>query len=455
MEITTPIVAIIGRPNAGKSTLFNRLTRSRQALVDDAPGVTRDRLYGQIRHGRHSFTIIDTGGFDPPDDREFAAAVHAQIDLAIEEADAIIFLADGRQGLSPLDEEISRRLRRYGKPLILAVNKIDNPAQEAYASDFYQLSCQQTHFVSAAHGYGVADMLDHLVSLLPETAPEDISGDDPQEEEGEGYKGRLRVSLLGRPNAGKSSMLNALTQSRRSLVSDIPGTTRDALDTPFTRQGQEYLFIDTAGIRRQARINSKLEWAGIFRSLRAIERSHVVCLLLDASQAAADQDLRLINRVTEAGRAMLVLRNKADLVKNDPQAAARLKKEKERIAMLAPWAPVLSVSALSGQGLNKVFSWLQTVFAQYNSRVSTSRLNQVLEDIVTRHSPPLFKGSRPKFFYAAQTGVRPPTIILFVNRPEHIHTSYQRYLHHRLREALGLSHSPLRLVYKSRKKIDS
>ncbi|MDR1396644.1 MAG: ribosome biogenesis GTPase Der [Desulfarculales bacterium] len=453
MESTTPVIAIVGRPNAGKSTLFNRLTRSRQALVDSAPGVTRDRLYGRIRHGRHQFTVIDTGGFDPPADREFAAAIHAQIDLAIEEANAVIFLTDGRQGLNPLDEEIYRRLRRCGKLLIVAVNKIDSPAQEEHASDFYRLSCEYTHFISAAHGYGMTDMLDSLALLLPEAAQEDPDKDgEGSDGFSEGFEGRLRVSLLGRPNVGKSSLLNALTQSQRSMVSDIPGTTRDALDTPFTRQGREYLFIDTAGIRRQARINSKLEWAGIFRSLRAVERSHVVCLLLDASQAVADQDLRLISQVTEAGRAMLTLINKIDLVKNDPEAGARLKREKERITTLAPWTPFLPVSALSGQGLNKIFSWLQTVFAQYNSRVSTSRLNQALEDIVARHSPPLLQGRRPKFFYATQTEVRPPTVVLFVNRPESIHISYQRYLHHRLREALGLRYSPLRLIYKARKK---
>ena len=451
MESTTPIIAIIGRPNVGKSTLFNRLTKTRQALVDNLPGVTRDRLYGQAAYEGRPFTIIDTGGFNPPADQAFAEQVHIQIDLAMSEADAIIFLTDGRAGLNPLDEEIAEKLRRANKPLILAVNKIDGPSQEDQAQEFYRLAFTHAHFISAAHGYGVADMLDDLINLLPpyEEAEDDFSEEDDEE----GFRGGLRVSLLGRPNVGKSSLLNALTKSNRAVVSDVPGTTRDALDTPFTHNGQEYLLIDTAGIRRKARIDTQLERASIFRSLRAIERSHVVCLLIDAGAPLADQDLRLMGQIVEAGRALIILINKVDLLKNDTQAQQRLKLELERIATVAPWAPVVRISSLSGQGLNKIFIWIKRVFAQYNSRISTGRLNQALEGILNHHPAPLVKGARPKFFYATQTGVRPPTIVLFVNRPDAIHISYQRYLHNQLRQALQLEYSPLRLIYKQRKKV--
>ena len=450
MEQTTPIVAIVGRPNVGKSTLFNRLTKTRQALVDNLPGVTRDRLYGTVNYDGCQFTVIDTGGFNPPSDELFARQVHEQIDIALEEADAVIFLADGKHGLNPLDEEIAVRLRRTSKnkPLILAINKIDGPKQEDENLDFYQLAINPIHFVSAAHGYGIGDMLDELLSLLPPCRLQDEEQDNLDEE----FRGPLRVSFLGRPNVGKSSLLNALTKSQRAVVSDVPGTTRDALDTPFTLNDREYLLIDTAGIRRKSRIDTRLERASIFRSLRAIERSHVVCVLLDASQPLADQDLRLIGQVVEAGRALLLVFNKMDLVKGDEQAQLRLKLEQERLQVVAPFAPIARISSLTGQGLDKIFNWVERIFAQYNSRIATSQLNQAFNQILEQHHPPMVKGLRPKFFYATQTGVRPPTIVVFVNNTEVIHLSYKRYLHNQLRQALSLSYAPLRVLYKARKK---
>jgi ribosome-associated GTPase EngA len=294
-EQITPIVAIVGRPNTGKSSLFNRLTRTRQALVDNWPGVTRDRLYGQAVHGNHCFTFIDTGGFDPPADQNFSAQIHAQIELAIAEADAIIFLTDGRQGLNPLDEEISRRLRRYGKPLLLAVNKTDNPGQEDAA--FYQLSCQQTHFISAAHGYGIGALLDALAAHLPSSCRGEKENCRDGEEETPVAETQLRVSFLGRPNVGKSSLLNALTGSQRAVVSDIPGTTRDALDTPFTMGGQEYLLIDTAGIRRT---KDPIESIGVEKSRAAADSADLILRVLDAAPknapAPADNEIIVINK---------------------------------------------------------------------------------------------------------------------------------------------------------------
>ncbi len=450
MEHTTPLVAIIGRPNVGKSTLFNRLTKTRQALVDDLPGVTRDRLYGTVDFDGSRFMVIDTGGFNPPADQLFADEVHEQIDIAMEEADAIIFLADGKHGLSPLDEEIANRLRRQvrNKPLLLVVNKVDSPKQEDENQDFHKLAITPIHFISAAHGYGVGDMLDELLTLLPPC----FKPEEEHELEDEVFKGPLRVSFLGRPNAGKSSLLNALIGSSRAVVSEVPGTTRDAVDTPYTHGEREYLLIDTAGVRRKSRIGSRLERASIFRSLRAIERSHVVCVLIDASRGLADQDLRLVSQVVEAGRSLLLLFNKMDLLKGDEEGQERLKLAEERLKVVAPFAPMVRISSLTGQGINKIFIWVERIFAQYNSRIGTGRLNQELNRIVGQHHPPAVKGVRPKVFYATQTAVRPPTLVLFVNQPEAVHVSYQRYLHNQLRQALGLSHAPLKILYKARKK---
>lgn len=450
MEHTTPIVAIIGRPNAGKSTLFNRLTKTRQALVDDLPGVTRDRLYGTVNYDGHCFTIVDTGGFNPPSDEIFAKEVHEQIDIAMEEADAIIFLADGKHGLNLLDKEIANRLRRNinKKPLFLAINKIDQPKQEDENLNFYQLAIEPIHFISAEHGYGVRDLLDDLVSRLPACFVTEV--EDNLEEE---FKGPLRVSFLGRPNVGKSSLLNNLTQSQRAVVSDIPGTTRDALDTPYIHNGREYLLIDTAGVRRRSRIDTRLEKASIFRSLRAIERSHVICLLIDASQPVADQDWRLMAQVIEAGRALLVLFNKMDLLKGDEEGRQRLKMAEERLRVIAPFAPLLRISSLTGQNTGKIFTWVERIFEQYNSRMTTGQLNQALERITSQHQPPMVKGARPRFFYATQTAVRPPTLVLFVNNPDAIHASYQRYLYNQFRQELQLAYSPLRIHYRARKKV--
>jgi GTP-binding protein len=440
MEKTaSPIVAIIGRPNAGKSTLFNRLTKSRQALVDDIPGVTRDRLYGQVECGDRRFTIVDTGGFNPQADELFAPQVHEQIAIALTEADAIILVIDGRQGLNPLDQEIIQDLYKSGnnKPVILAINKTDSPQRED--SEFMALASHPLHFISAAHGYGINDMLDQLLNLIPNYGHSDKDSSDP-----------MRVSFLGRPNVGKSSLVNALTGTQRAVVSDIAGATRDALDTPFIYNNSEYVLIDTAGVRRKAKISTTLEKSSIFRSLRAIERSHVVCVCLDISTPLTDQDLRIVGQVVEAGRGLLILLNKSDLLQKDKIHSQQLQQMQERLQTVAPFAPHLRISCLTGQGLNKIFPWVEKIFNQYNSRISTSRLNQAMESILRQHQPPIVKGIRPKFFYATQTSVRPPTIVFFVDQPQAVHTSYKRYLHNQLRPILTLENSPLRLIYKTR-----
>ncbi len=437
--MNSAIVAIVGRPNVGKSTLFNRLTKTRRALVDDLPGVTRDRLYGRARAEGRVFTLVDTGGFDPPSDQDFADEVHTQIELALAEADLVLCLADGRAGLSPLDEEVARKLRRTQKPVIWAVNKIDSYQQEEAASEFYALGAERLHFISAAHGYGVRDLLEDLVALLP-------SAEDSEEDETEA----VRVALVGRPNVGKSSLLNALTGQPRVVVSDVPGTTRDAVDTPLSVGGKDYVLIDTAGIRRQGKVNRGLEKAGVFRSLRAVERAHVAAVLIDASEGVTDQDLKLAGYALDSHRALVMVVNKWDLLKGNSHRQEQLKKELEVARRFAPWSPLLFMSAKTGKGVDKLLPTVDKVWSEYNLRLATGPLNQALEEITEHHTPPLVKGKRVKFYYASQVATRPPTVVLFVNDPKRVHFSYRRYLVNELRRALGLSIAPLRLILRQR-----
>jgi GTP-binding protein len=437
----TPLVAIVGRPNVGKSTLFNRLTRTRRALVHDLPGVTRDRLYGRAEHGGRAFTVVDTGGFDPPADQAFAAEVHAQVELALEEAQAIVFVADGRAGLSPLDFEVAERLRRTAKPVVLAVNKVETDRGREDAAEFYGLGLERVCFISAAHGRGVGGMLDAVAAALPAEEPEAGQGlEEPP----------VRVALVGRPNVGKSSLLNALVGGPRVVVSEVPGTTRDAVDTPISFGGRDYVLIDTAGIRRQGRVKKGLEKAGVFRSLRALERSHVTAAVLDAAEGVTDQDLHLVGEAVEAYRGLVLVVNKWDLVAGDRHAEERVRHQIGRALKFAPWAPVLMTSALTGKKVTRLLPAVDQVFAGYNRRMDTGPLNRALERAVERHQPAVRKGRRLKFLYATQVGVRPPHVVVFVNDPAEVHFSYRRYLANQLREAMGLEHSPLRLSLKQR-----
>ncbi|RJX31066.1 MAG: ribosome biogenesis GTPase Der [Desulfarculus sp.] len=432
------MVAIVGRPNVGKSTLFNRLTRTRRALVDDLPGVTRDRLYGRAQAGGRVFTLVDTGGFDPPADQEFATEVHAQIELALSEADLILCLTDGRAGLSPLDQEVARRLRRTEKPVIWAVNKVDGPSQENAAAEFYALGAERLHFISAAHGLGINGLIEDILAHLP---PADEAAEEAP---------AVRVALVGRPNVGKSSLLNALTGQPRAVVSPVPGTTRDAVDTPLTVGGRDYVLIDTAGIRRQGRVQRGLEKASVFRSLRAVERSHVAVVLIDAGEGITDQDLKLAGHVLEAHRGLIMAVNKWDLLKSDAHRQQQLKKELEMGRRFAPWSPLLFMSAKSGLGVERLLPTVDQLWEEYNLRLATGPLNQALQDITARHSPPQVRGKRLKFYYASQVETRPPTVVLFVNHPALVHFSYRRYLNNELRRALGLNLAPLRLIFRQR-----
>lgn len=437
----TPIVAIVGRPNVGKSTLFNRLTKTRRALVHDLPGVTRDRLYGQVKAGGREFTLVDTGGYDPPADQAFADEVHAQVELALDQADLVLFITDGRVGLSPLDFEVAQSLRRTKKPVILAVNKVDGDKIEDAAQEFHALGLEKVHFISASHGRGVRDLVDEIAAILPPAEEEEKYQDE---------RPPVRVALLGRPNVGKSSLINRLTGQDRVVVSKVPGTTRDAVDTPIFKNDQEYVLIDTAGIRRQGKVERGIEKAGVFRSLRAMERAHVAVCVLDVSEGVTEHDLGLIGQAVENYRGLILVLNKWDLLAGDKYREDEVRHRIERALRFAPWAPVIYTSALTGMGVNRLLPTVDKVYADYNRRVDTGPLNRALEIMVERHQPAMRRGQRLKFFYATQVGVRPPHVVVFVNYPKEVHFSYRRYLVNEFRSFMRLGRSPLKLTLKER-----
>ena len=434
-----PIVAIVGRPNVGKSTLFNRITRSRRALVDNSPGVTRDRNYGDARWEDVSFTLVDTGGFSDFESEGFGPLVRYQVMQAIEEADAIVMLFDGRQGPTPVDTDLVHQLRRSNKPIFYGVNKIDGPRRESALSDFSALGVDPLYPLSAEHGYGVHDLMDALTAVLSPSAPEAASD-------------RIRLAVIGRPNVGKSSLINRLLGDERLVVSDVPGTTRDAVDTICKVNKKEYLLIDTAGIRRKGRVRKKLEKFSIIKALRSLNRCDIALVMIDAVEGVTDQDVRIAGYALEQGRACIILLNKWDLVEKDSKAAERYVNEvKDRLKFLS-FAPILTISALTGKRAFKIFDWVETVYEQYTTRISTGQVNRIFEAIIGHHPPPSYRGRRIKFYYATQTSVAPATFVCFVNYPEGIHFSYERYVINRLREGLGLDRTPIRLIFRKREK---
>ena len=434
-----PIVAIVGRPNVGKSTLFNRMTRSRKALVDDFPGVTRDRNYGEVRWDEISFTLVDTGGFSHAESEKLASLVTYQVMQAIEEADAIVVLLDGREGVTPVDKDLIQRLRQSDKRVFYTVNKIDGPRHELSLSDFSVLGVDSLHPVSAEHGYGVHDFMDALTAFLPQGTPEVLSG-------------RVRLAVVGRPNVGKSSLINRLLGDERLVVSEIPGTTRDAIETVCTVNKKAYVLIDMAGIRRKARVRKKLEKFSMIKALRSLDQCDIALVMVDASEGVTDQDANIARYALERGRGCIVLLNKWDLVEKDSIIAERyVDAVKERLKFLK-FAPVLTISALTGQRVFKIFEWVESVYEQFTTRITTGRLNKALEAIVQKHQPAVYRGRRIKFYYAIQVVSAPPTFVCFVNYPDGIHFSYERYVINALRESLQLDLTPIRLVFRKREK---
>ncbi|MGE5509506.1 MAG: ribosome biogenesis GTPase Der [Chitinophagales bacterium] len=433
-----PLVAIVGRPNVGKSTLFNRLTASRLAIVEATPGVTRDRLYHRCEWGKHAFVLVDTGGIDTGLDDPIAEQTRRQAELAVREADVIIFVVDGRDGLLPADEEVAELLRTSRKPVLLAVNKGEGQRPDTVKADFYVLGLGEPVVISAAHGLGTGDLLDEVVAYFP-PAGKDL--EDPAQ---------TRVAVVGRPNVGKSSLVNAVLGEERVITSDLPGTTRDAIDTPFVRNGRNYVIVDTAGIRRRSSVKEAVERYSVLRAVKAISRADVVLMVLDATAGVTDQDRRIAGLGHEAGRATIIVVNKWDLVEKDEHTLAQYTKRLRAELAFLDYAPLIFVSAKSGKRVPQLVDLMEYVAEQQSRRIQTSHLNEVVSDAVTRHEPPSDKGRALKIFYATQASVRPPTFVFFVNDPDLFHFSYQRYLENRLREAYGFEGTPL--VLKARPK---
>jgi GTP-binding protein len=443
-----PIIAIVGRPNVGKSTLFNRYAGRRRALVADIPGLTRDRIAEEVELAGRTVLLVDTAGLDPGADEGVDAAVQAQARAAIEEADAILLVVDGQAGLLPEDAELARILRRTEKPLALAVNKVDQPQHAVRVAEFHRLGLGLVRGVSAEHGGGAFDLLEELVALLPPGAEPAARGEE------------LRVALVGRPNAGKSSLLNRILGAERVVVSEVPGTTRDSVDIRVEREGAHFVFVDTAGLRRAGRRDRVGEHTAALMAVRAIEEAEVALVVVDAADGPSDQDARILSLVAERGRAAVVVLNKWDLVAAaDPGTGKRILDEIERQLPGLAHFPVVQVSAKTGRGLSRLFPLLRRLGEAYRLQIPTAELNRWLQECVARHEPAMAqRGARKrpiKFFYATQTGVAPPTITLFCTEPEAVQPSYRRFLENRLRERYELAGVPVRLRLRARTRKDT
>ena len=434
-----PIVAIVGRPNVGKSTLFNRLTRSRMAIVEDYPGVTRDRLYQDAEWNNRKFTLIDTGGIEVRSEDTILAQVRTQAQVAMEEADVIIFMCDIKAGVTNEDMEIANMLRRTKKDVILAVNKVEdfNHLEDLY--EFYSLGLDEPYPISASHGMNTGDLLDRLMELIDKYDEEDYEPDV------------IKIAVVGRPNVGKSSLTNAILGQERAIVSNIPGTTRDAIDTPFERNGQQYVIIDTAGMRRKSKVaETTTERYSVIRSLRAVDRSDVVLMVINAEEGLIEQDKKIVGYAHEQGKAIILVVNKWDLIEKDDKTASTMEKEIRSELLFLQYAPMIFVSAMTKQRVHKLIDMINFGVEQNNLRISTSVLNEVIRDAVQLNPPPSDKGKRLKIYYATQSGVCPPTFVLFVNEPEIMHFSYERFLENKIRENFGFEGTPIRIVVRKR-----
>ncbi|MEI6305897.1 MAG: ribosome biogenesis GTPase Der [Deltaproteobacteria bacterium] len=435
-----PIVAIVGRPNVGKSTLFNRLLGHRRAMVDDTPGVTRDRNYASISRFEKPFILIDTGGFEPVTEDRLLQQMREQSRLAMEEADVIIFLMDAKSGLTPADVEVAEMLRRVKKPVFHVVNKVDGEKLENESAEFYSLGVQQLYTISAEHNRGVNDLISDLLEVFP------MAGQADSVEE------ITKIAVVGRPNVGKSSLVNRLLGFERMVANPVAGTTRDSVDTQFTCDKKQYLLIDTAGIRRKGKTTAKLEKYSVVDALRSIERADVVLVVLSAEDGVTEQDERIAGYVHEAGKGCVFVVNKWDLLEKDNSTIGiYVDKVRTGFKYLA-YAPIVFVSAKSGQRISKIIANVDEVMEQYSRRVTTSELNHIFSDATEAHHAPLAHGRRVKFYFATQVGTKPPAFVIFTNQPDSIHFSYERYLSNRFREAFGFNGTPLKLMFRGREK---
>ncbi len=456
--MSRPLVALVGRPNVGKSTLFNRIAGRRIAIVEDVPGVTRDRNYADVDWDGRVFSVVDTGGFEPESRDAMMQLVRRQAQLAVDEAAAVVLVVDGREGLTNVDEAVAELLRRSGKPLFVAVNKVDtaNLEGELPIAEFHRLGFGEVHTVSAEHSRGVADLVEGVLGVLgvAPAPPAEIAPEDAPElpEDGVPEPARdIRVAIVGRPNVGKSTFVNALLGEERFVVSEVPGTTRDAIDSVIEHGGQRFVVTDTAGIRRKASIAQKVEAYSVVRAMRSMDDAEVVACLVDAGEAGVEQDARLLGMVAEKGRALIVVVNKWDLAEREGATQAWYRKELAKRLPFVAWAPMVFTSGKSGKGVSKVLATAARLMQQYRARFPTHALNELLEELQTSHPAPLAHGHRVKMYYVAQVAYAPPTFVVQCSRASSIGDHYKRYVENRFREAFGLE-VPMRIVYKERKR---
>ena len=437
--MSKPLVAIVGRPNVGKSMLFNRLVGQRLSIVEDSPGVTRDRLYAECEWRGRKFDMVDTGGIEPRTDSEILSFMREQAQIAIDAATVIVLVADIRTGVTAADKDVANMLLRSGKPVVLAVNKADAiGATDPAVYEFYSLGLGDPIPVSAVHGHGTGDLLDACLEYFPE------------EGEGEADEDFIRVAVIGKPNVGKSSLINHILGEKRVIVSNMAGTTRDAVDTMYENKLGRYMFIDTAGIRRKSKVDERVEKFSVMRAQLAIERADVCLILIDAREGVTEQDTKIAGLAHEAGKASIIVVNKWDLVEKETGTMEKMRKEVLRDLSFMSYAPVLFISALTGQRTDRIFELINFVNDQSNMRISTGMLNNVLADAQARVQPPTDKGRRLKIYYMTQTGIKPPNFVIFCNSRELFHFSYQRYLENQIRAVFGLEGTPVRVVIRQK-----
>ena len=438
--MSKPLVAIVGRPNVGKSTLFNKLIGRRLSIVEDTPGVTRDRIYADAEWLTHSFTLIDTGGIEPESEDIIAVQMRRQAELAIETADVIVFLVDGREGMTAADEEVAGMLRKSNKPVVLAVNKLDAPKFNDAIYEFYSLGLGDPIIISAGQGLGLGDMLDEVCAHFPEEVEEE--GEHP-----------LNIAVVGKPNVGKSSLVNAILGEERCIVSNIPGTTRDAVDTLFTLDGEPYVLVDTAGIRRKRAVEDEtIERYSVIRSLAAVRRADVVLIVVDAEQGLSEQDVKIAGYVHEEGKPSVLVVNKWDLIEKDTNTMNQFKKDMQVDLAFMDYVPFLFISAKTGQRVNKLLSAAKESYAQSVRRIKTGLLNDVVNEAISMTEPPAMSGRRLKIYYATEVSVQPPTFVFFVNDEALVHFSYRRYMENYFRKTFGFAGTPIKIIFRTRGK---
>ena len=438
--MSKPIVAIVGRPNVGKSTLFNVLAGEKISIVQDTPGVTRDRIYADINWLDYNFTLIDTGGIEPESDNIILKSMREQAEIAIETADVILFMTDVRQGMVDDDAKVADMLRRSKKPIVLVVNKVDS--FEKFMPDvyeFYNLGLGDPHPISGSSRLGIGDMLDEVVSHFDESAKDDTEDERP------------RIAIIGKPNVGKSSIINKLLGEDRVIVSDIAGTTRDAVDTEIVRNGREYVFIDTAGLRRKSKIKEDIERYSIIRTVSAVERCNVAVLVIDATEGITDQDAKIAGIAHDRGKGMIIAVNKWDAIEKNDKTIYKFTEEIRNTLSYMPYAELLFISAQTGQRLPKLFETIDAVIENHSLRIATGVLNEIMSEAVAMQQPPSDKGKRLKLYYITQVSVKPPTFVIFVNDKELMHFSYTRYIENRIRESFGFRGTPLKFIIRERK----